>query len=163
MPILTHCEGGTGALEQLRAPDGPRRAAGHVALSHVDKVVDRGYHRELLATGAFAEYDQAFRWGESRTGRSQLLEGMVGEGLGDRIVLGMDAARQGYYRVYGGAPGLAWLLEAFGRADGRAGSRRVRPRRPVPGQPRPSVRLRGGSPDQPDVSRPCGRSTRAAC
>ena len=25
-----------------------------------------GYHRELLATGAFAVYDQAFRWGDAR-------------------------------------------------------------------------------------------------
>jgi predicted metal-dependent phosphotriesterase family hydrolase len=32
--------------------------------------------------------------------------------LGD-IVLGMDAARRGYYAVYGGRPGLAWLLDGF--------------------------------------------------
>jgi phosphotriesterase-related protein len=25
----------------------------------------------------------------------------------------MDAARQGYYRSYGGSPGLAYLLETF--------------------------------------------------
>ena len=33
-------------------------------MSHVDKIVDRGYHREILATGAFVVYDQAFRWGD---------------------------------------------------------------------------------------------------
>ena len=27
--------------------------------------------------------------------------------------LGMDAARRGYYHVYDGAPGLAWLLDGF--------------------------------------------------
>ena len=27
----------------------------------------------------------------------------------------MDAARQGYYAVYGGSPGLTWLLDGFSR------------------------------------------------
>ena len=44
--------------------DARRARPSTISLSHVDKVVDRGYHRELLATGAFAEYDQAFRWGD---------------------------------------------------------------------------------------------------
>ena len=48
------------ALLDRRRRAGRRRSS----LSHVDKVVDRGYHRELLATGAFGEYDQAFRWGD---------------------------------------------------------------------------------------------------
>ena len=33
--------------------------------------------------------------------------------MGDRIVLGTDAARQGYLRSYGGSPGLAYLLGAL--------------------------------------------------
>ena len=64
-PILTHCEHGTGALEQIRLLGDHGVAAEHIALSHVDKIVDRGYHRELLGTGAFAEYDGAFRWGDA--------------------------------------------------------------------------------------------------
>jgi hypothetical protein len=28
----------------------------------------------------------------------------------------MDAARQGYYRAYGGSPGLTYLLDGFSRA-----------------------------------------------
>jgi phosphotriesterase-related protein len=115
-PILTHCEGGTGALEQVAylldrgvEPDG-------LALSHVDKVLDRGYHRDLLATGATAEYDGSFRWGDAPNGTLQLLEWMTEDGLSDRIVLGMDAARRGYYAVYGGTPGLRWLLDGFSSA-----------------------------------------------
>jgi hypothetical protein len=38
---------------------------------------------------------------------------MLADGLGDGIVLGMDAARQGYLRSYGGAPGLTYLLAEF--------------------------------------------------
>ena len=116
VPILTHCEGGTGALEQLRLLEDLGVAPARVTLSHVDKVVDRGYHRELLASGATAEYDQAFRWGDRENGTLTLLEAMIEDGYADRIVLGMDAARRGYYRVYGGGPGLTYLLDAFSRA-----------------------------------------------
>ena len=120
-PILTHCEGGTGALEQVALLGELGVSPAHVALSHVDKVVDRGYHRDLLATGAFAEYDQSFRWGDRPNGTVQLIEWMAEDGFADRIVVGMDAARRGYYRVHGGSPGLAWLLDGFCRLLADAG------------------------------------------
>lgn len=113
VPILTHCEAGTGALEQVRFLEDRRAVPGHVVLSHVDKVVDRGYHRELLASGVYAEYDQAYRWGDDPNGTLTLLRWMVEDGLADRIVLGTDAARQGYLHAYGGRPGLAYLLREF--------------------------------------------------
>ena len=112
-PILTHCEAGTGALEQVRLLADLGVALEHVALSHVDKVVDRGYHRELLASGACAEYDGSFRWGDEPNGTVQLIAWMTEDGFDHRIVLGMDAARQGYYHAYGGQPGLVWLLGEF--------------------------------------------------
>jgi phosphotriesterase-related protein len=112
-PILTHCEHGTGALEQARLLEDLGVDLRHVALSHVDKVVDRGYHRELLATGVSAEYDGSFRWGDEPNGTLRLLTWMAEDGLDDRIVLGMDAARRRYYRVHGGSPGLTWLLDGF--------------------------------------------------
>ncbi len=113
VPILTHCEGGTGALIQLRALADLGVPPSHVSLSHVDKVVDRGYHRELLGTGAFVEYDGSFRWGDRDNGTVQLLEWALEDGHIGGILLGMDAARQGYYHAYGGSPGLAWLLDGF--------------------------------------------------
>jgi phosphotriesterase-related protein len=112
-PILTHCEAGTGALEQVRLLVDHGVAPERVAFSHIDKVVDRGYHRELLSTGAFAEYDGSFRWGDLANGTLQLIVWMIEDGLGDRIVLGMDAARKSYLRVHGGRPGLTWLLDGF--------------------------------------------------
>ena len=113
VPILTHCEAGTGAIQQLRLLADLGVDPSHVAFSHVDKIVDRGYHRELLSSGAFAEYDQSFRWGDAPNGTVQLMTWMVDDGLADRIVLGMDAARRRYYRVHGGGPGLVWLLGEF--------------------------------------------------
>ncbi len=112
-PILTHCDEGTAGVEQVgRLADGGVDLA-HLALSHVDKVVDRGYHRELAATGVALEYDGSFRWGDAPNGTLQLLEWMAEDDLLDHVVLGMDAARQGYYAVYGGRPGLTWLLDGF--------------------------------------------------
>jgi phosphotriesterase-related protein len=120
-PILTHCEHGTGALEQVRLLGDHGVAPEHIALSHVDKIVDRGYHRELLGTGAFAEYDGAFRWGDQPNGTIQLIRWMADDGLTDRILLGMDAARRRYYRVFGGAPGLTYLLDGFSTTLDEAG------------------------------------------
>jgi 5-phospho-D-xylono-1,4-lactonase len=116
VPILTHCERGTGAIEQLRCLADGGIALEHVALSHVDKVVDRGYHREIAATGASLEYDGSFRWGSEPNGTLRLLEWAAEDGHLDQVVLGMDAARRGYYAVYGGTPGLTWLLDGFSTA-----------------------------------------------
>jgi len=113
VPIHTHCEAGTGALEQLRALAEAGVPPSSISLSHVDKVVDRGYHRELLSSGAFAVYDQAFRWGDRANGTLQLIEWAVADGTASQVMLGMDAARQGYYRSFGGGPGLAYLLREF--------------------------------------------------
>jgi 5-phospho-D-xylono-1,4-lactonase len=113
VPVHTHCEGGTGAMEQVRLLVDAGVTADRISLSHIDKVVDRGYHRELMATGAFAVYDQAFRWGEHENGTLQLLEWALADGYIGQVMLGMDAARQGYYRAFGGAPGLAYLLVEF--------------------------------------------------
>jgi 5-phospho-D-xylono-1,4-lactonase len=120
VPVHTHCENGTGALEQIRVLADAGVPASRISLSHVDRVVDRGYHRELFATGAFAVYDQSFRWGERPNGTLQLLDWAVQDGHADRVMLGMDAARQGYYRAYGGSPGLPFLLGQFsGAMDAR--------------------------------------------
>lgn len=111
-PILTHCEHGTGALEQIRLLGELGVAAARVTLSHTDKVVDAGYHREVASTGAFLEYDQSLR-GDGPDGTLRLMGAAVADGLGGQIVLGHDAARRSYLRVYGGSPGLSWLLGDF--------------------------------------------------
>jgi phosphotriesterase-related protein len=120
VPVHTHCEAGTGALEQIRLLVDAGVPAQRISLSHVDKVVDRGYHREVFASGAFAVYDQAFRWGDGDNGTLRLLEWAVADGHAGQVMLGMDAARQGYYRAFGGSPGLSFLLREFSDAmDGR--------------------------------------------
>lgn len=115
VPILTHCEHGTGALEQVRLLSDLGVDPAHVVLSHVDNVEDRGYHRAMLETGANVAYDQTFRWGDRVNGTVRLIGEMVEDGFEDRLLLGMDAARRRYYHVHGGEPGLIWLLDGFSR------------------------------------------------
>jgi 5-phospho-D-xylono-1,4-lactonase len=38
---------------------------------------------------------------------------MIEDGHGDHLMLGMDAARQGYWATYGGSPGWTFLLGPF--------------------------------------------------
>lgn len=113
VPIHTHTENGTGALEQIRLLTDAGVRAERIALSHVDKVVDRSYHRELLSSGAFAVYDQGFRWGDRENGTIKLIEWALEDGTEGQLMLGMDAARQGYHKSYGGKPGLSYLLSEF--------------------------------------------------
>ena len=113
VPVHAHCEAGTGALEGIRLLVDAGLPASHLSLSHVDKVVDRGYQREVFATGAFVVYDQGFRWGTGDNGTLRLLEWAAEDGHLDQVMLGMDAARQGYLAAYGGSPGLPFLLGEF--------------------------------------------------
>jgi 5-phospho-D-xylono-1,4-lactonase len=119
-PILTHCEAGTGAVEQIALLTDLGVDARHVVLSHVDKVVDRAYHREIASTGAFVEYDHSFRWDDAANGTTTLLRWMIDDHLAGHVVLGNDAARRRYLHAFGGEPGLAWLLERFPSRMGTA-------------------------------------------
>lgn len=121
-PILTHCQEGTAAMIQLETLGRGGVRPHHIVLSHADKIVDRGYHRAMLETGAYVEYDQAFRWKSGQeNGTLTLLEWMFEDGFGDRLMLGMDAARRGYWTAYGGSPGMRFLLGAFATAMAERG------------------------------------------
>ncbi len=113
-PILTHCEAGLGApnqIEALLALDVPLE---RVVISHTDKITDLGYHRDLLASGVNLEYDQALRQSESDGGvTAHLLANMIEEGFLSQLMLGTDGARRTLWQSLGGGPGLAWLASGF--------------------------------------------------
>ena len=60
-PIISHCEHGTGALEQIDLFNTLHIPVHKVTLSHTDKENDIGYHKEILASGINVEYDQSLR------------------------------------------------------------------------------------------------------
>jgi len=110
--LLTHCEAGTGGVAQLRLLEDLKVPLERVILSHTDKVADRGYHRELLATGAYVVYDQGLRTPDDT---ARLVRWMVEDGHQDQLLLGTDGARRSLWSVLGGSPGLAALASGLGR------------------------------------------------
>jgi phosphotriesterase-related protein len=114
VPILTHCEGGIGAMAQIELLSTLAVPLERVVISHTDKVNDLSYHRDLLATGVYLEYDQAPRQGEAaRQGTGRIVAAMISEGHTDRLMLATDGARRSLWIAYGGGPGLAWLATRF--------------------------------------------------
>jgi len=112
-PILTHTEQGTLALEQIELLNRHGADLRHVCLSHTDRKPDVAYHREILASGVKVEFDSAFRWKPGQGNPTLDLVVALMEEFPTQIMLGMDAARRGYWRHYGGQPGLDFLLTTF--------------------------------------------------
>lgn len=114
VPILTHCEGGRGAMAQIELFGQLGVPLDRVVISHTDKVPDLSYHRDLLDTGVYLEYDQALRQGEAAAqGTGAIIAAMVAEGHTQRLMLSTDGARRSLWTSLGGGPGLAWLATRF--------------------------------------------------
>jgi predicted metal-dependent phosphotriesterase family hydrolase len=113
-PIITHCEDGNGAFEQVELLSKLGVALDRVVLSHTDKVTDPGYHRKLLQSGVNLEYDQALRQARGEQSTARLLAEMIEDGYLGQLMLGTDGARRSLWRTLGGSPGLAYLILEFG-------------------------------------------------
>ncbi len=115
-PIISHCEHGTGAMEQIDLISKLKIPIHKVTLSHTDKKNDYGYHSELLSSGINVEYDQSLRQSKDEEPASaQLMKAMIDEGFIDQIMLGTDGARRSLWSSLGGAPGLAWLYSGWSK------------------------------------------------
>lgn len=112
-PILTHTNGGKLAMEQVELFSKLGANLKHVVISHVDKQRDLGFHKDLLQTDVYVEYDSHFRFMSKNDDWTYiLLENMLPEHA-DQIVVGMDMAKNTYWKSYGGKPGLVYLLTEF--------------------------------------------------
>jgi 5-phospho-D-xylono-1,4-lactonase len=109
--VLTHCEGGRGGMEQIKLLEELGIPLERVALSHTDKVADRGYHRDLLGAGVCVVYDQGIRAPDLT---AQLVEQMAEDGYAGQLLLGTDGARRSLWASLGGSPGLAALRTDLG-------------------------------------------------
>lgn len=107
-PILTHTEQGTAALEQVAVLKNFGADLSRVTLSHTDRRPDTTYHRDILQSGVNVEFDGAVRGNPTL----ELLFALYPE-FPTQLMLGMDAARRGYWKGYGGGPGLSDLLTDF--------------------------------------------------
>ena len=115
-PIISHCEHGTGAIEQLELFREFRITLNHVTLSHTDKEADLSYHHEILSSGVNVEYDQSLRQANDVNASSaQLTAAMVGAGFVNQIMMGTDGARRSLWTSLGGTPGLAYLFSGWSK------------------------------------------------
>jgi electron transport complex protein RnfA len=115
-PILSHCEHGKGAIEQIELFLELNIPIHKVTMSHTDKEADFGYHRQILSSGINVEYDQSLRQCDLAVPPSALLmKAMVDEGFINQIMLGTDGARRSLWSSLGGSPGLAWLYSGWSK------------------------------------------------
>lgn len=122
-PILTHTEQGKLGLEQVQMLGQLGVDLTKVTLSHLDRTPDPAYHREILSSGVNVEYDSAFRWKTPDNPTLRLIQALFSDFPG-QIMLGMDAARNAYWKSYDGTPGLTYLLDEFCPALRAAGFNR---------------------------------------
>ena len=112
-PILTHTNFGKQALEQAKLFKKLGANLQHVVLSHVDRAKEVDYNKAVLDMGVCVEYDSAFRWKETEPNYTlNLLENLLPL-YPDQITLGMDMAKNAYWKSYGGKPGLNYLIETI--------------------------------------------------
>ncbi len=112
-PILTHTTEGLQAIEQAELFIKLGADVKHIVLSHLDRNKDLGYHKALMQTGVYVEYDSHFRWkNDDDNWTYTLLEKLLPDFSG-QITIGMDMARNTYWKSYNGSPGLNYLLTDF--------------------------------------------------
>ena len=112
-PILTHTNFGRQALEQALLFQKLGAKLEHVVLSHVDRAKSVDYNRAVLDVGVRVEYDSAFRWKKDETNHTlNLLAHLLPE-YPEQITMGMDMAKNAYWKSYGGSPGLNYLIETI--------------------------------------------------
>jgi 5-phospho-D-xylono-1,4-lactonase len=114
VPISTHTDRGTMALEQLAifADEGVSRD--RVVVGHLDFALDEAYLRRVLDTGAFVSFDQVSKskYASDRE-RAAMLKRLIDAGHSSQLLISGDLARKSYLLAYGGSPGWRYLIEQF--------------------------------------------------
>ncbi len=113
VPILTHTNFGRQAYEQAKLFKQLGADLKHVVLSHVDRNQSLDYQKKVLDTGVKVEYDSTFRWMKNPgvfNWTLHFLEELLPL-YPNQITMGMDMAKNAYWKSYGGKPGLNFLLE----------------------------------------------------
>ncbi len=113
VPILTHTNFGRQALQQAKLFEKLGAKLEHVVLSHVDRAKSEDYNRAVLDVGVCVEYDSAFRWKNGEPNHTLNLLEKVLPDYPEQITMGMDMAKNSYWKSYGGSPGLNYLIETI--------------------------------------------------
>ena len=114
VPILVHTEIGTFGHEIVDLLTGFGVAPARIILAHLDRNPDAELHAEIAERGVSLEYDTMGRTKyRPDSDLLDLIERMVGDGHGERLLFGQDIGRRSMLRAYGGGPGLRYLMGTF--------------------------------------------------
>ena len=113
-PILCHVEQGADAHEVARFFMDRGLAANRLILCHLDRArYDFAYHKEVLQTGVYLEYDTINRLKYlSNEQEVRLICAMLEAGFEDRLLLSLDTTNQ-RLRAYGADMGLDYIMHEF--------------------------------------------------
>jgi phosphotriesterase-related protein len=114
IPISTHTQNGTMALEQLKIFEEEKVPYENIVICHLDQNEDINIHRYLLEKGVFLSYDSISKQKYNTRERSiEFIVQFVREGLYRNILLGNDFARRSNFVSYGGNPGYESVFKYF--------------------------------------------------
>ncbi|MBF4695774.1 phosphotriesterase family protein [Fusibacter ferrireducens] len=111
IPISTHCDKGTMAMEQLDMLEKLGVKPENVLLCHIDSKMDIDYAIQLCQRGAHICIDHVGRALENRDCfRVEMIAELVRHGYADKVMLSGDMGKVNYLKAYGGAPGFTYIL-----------------------------------------------------
>jgi phosphotriesterase-related protein len=114
LPVICHIEQGADALHVVDFFAQRGLAADRLLICHLDRArYDFAYHKEVLGTGAYLEYDTINRPKYlSNRQETDLIVAMLEAGFEDRILLSLDTTNA-RLRAYGADMGLDYILKEF--------------------------------------------------
>jgi 5-phospho-D-xylono-1,4-lactonase len=113
-PILTHCERGTCAVEQVELFSKLGVHPSCLLVSHLDRNLDLYVHEDVAHAGAYLVYDGISRVDlHSDMEIIEIIRRMLEEGYSRQILFGMDMGRRSMWKSYGGGPGMTYIGNVF--------------------------------------------------
>jgi len=114
LPVITHAEHGSMALEQVQLLSDLGVDASRVVVSHLDFIEDERQLRAIADSGVFMSFDQL---GKPYRGpdqpKARRIARLVRDGYRDQILISHDFARRSLLTGYSGRPGLSYIVEQF--------------------------------------------------
>jgi 5-phospho-D-xylono-1,4-lactonase len=113
-PILSHCERGTCAMQQVELFSKLGVHPSCLLLSHLDRNLDLYVHEDVAHAGAYLIYDGISRVEiHSDMEIIELIRHMLEEGYSRQVLLGMDMGKRSMWKSYGGGPGMTYMGSTF--------------------------------------------------
>ena len=114
IPINTHTQMGTMALEQIKIFKEEGVSPEKICIGHLDRNADPYYHELVLQEGVFVQYDCVARIKYHPVSDTvDIIKRMAELGYADKMMIGGDWGRNSYLKAYNGAPGLEFIPKHF--------------------------------------------------